>query len=102
MLEDALKSVKSAEDKASERLHDADERSDAILKKANDDAVQMKKNAAGSIKEKAAESLEHFRSDAENRKAEAAEKSVQEVKEMKAAAMTRVDQAVDALINNLA
>ena len=55
MLEDALKSVKSAEDKANDKMKDADARVAAILRKANDDAAQMKKNAADSIKEKAAE-----------------------------------------------
>ena len=101
MLEDALKSVKSAEDKANDKMKDADARVAAILRKANDDAAQMKKNAADSIKEKAAEDLEKFRINADMRRSEAAEKNLQEIKELKAAAMTKADQAVDVLIENL-
>jgi vacuolar-type H+-ATPase subunit H len=102
MLEDALKSVKSAESAAAQKLKDADLKAAEILKKANDDAVQMKKDTAASMRKKAADDLESFDAGAESRKADAAAKDEQEIKEMKAAAMTRAEEAADAIINALA
>lgn len=102
MLEDALKSVRSAEDKASQKLKDADSKAAGIIKKANDDAVQMKNDTAASIKKKAADDIAAFNARAEGIKADALTKDEQDIREMKAAAMTKADQAADALIDALA
>ena len=96
-----MKSVKSAEEKAQAKIKDAEAKAAEILSKANDDAVQMKKDTAASIRKKAADDLESFDSQAESRKAEAAEDDEKEIREMKAAAMTKADEAADALIEAL-
>ena len=54
------------------------------------------------MRKKAADDLESFDKGAESRKADAAAKDEQEIKEMKAAAMTRAEEAADAIINALA
>ena len=101
LIEDSIKAVKEAEQKADALLADARKEADSIVLKAKADAEQVIKDAGENGKANAAEEMDRARIAGESVLAEAAREAAEEVEVLKAATSDKVDDAITAVIRAL-
>ncbi len=101
MIEESIKAVKAAEEKADAMLADARKQADAIVLKAKADAELLVKEAGENGKTSAAEELDRARVAGESVLAEAEKEAAKDVEALKAATEGKIGDAIAAVINDL-
>ena len=101
MIEESIKAVKAAEEKAEAMLADARKEADAIIVKAKADAEQLVKDAGENGKTSAAEEMERARIAGEAVLAEAEKEAAKDVEALKAVTEGKVSDAIVAVMERL-
>ncbi|MCR5304164.1 MAG: hypothetical protein K6E33_06325 [Lachnospiraceae bacterium] len=101
MLEEALNTVKDAEKKAAERIRAAEDEGNKLIEDARKKATDMKENTANEIRQSGMDQVRKAESDLSQSREQAREDVSGEIRDMKAAALTRESKAVDAVIDKL-
>ena len=101
MIEDSIKAVKAAEEKADAMLREARKQADAIILKAQADAGQIVRDAGESGRLSAAEELERARAAGESVLAEAEKEAAAQVDLLKKETSGKIGSAIDQVISGL-
>ena len=101
MLEDALKSVKEAEEKAGVLIQDADAKAASIVEEAKAKAKAMKEETAAKIRSRSLDAEEAARKDGEAKLAEAEGQAQKEADALRQLVEPKRKEAVEAVITSL-
>ena len=101
MLEDALKSVKEAEEKAGILIQEADAKAASIVEEAKAKAKTMKEGTAGKIRSGSQEAEEAARKDSEAKLAEAEVQAKKEADALRQLVEPKREEALEAVITSL-
>ncbi|MBQ7557264.1 MAG: hypothetical protein IJT00_04295 [Lachnospiraceae bacterium] len=101
MLEEALNAVKDAEKKAAQRIRAAEDEGNALIEDARKKAADMKESKVNEIRQNGIEQVKRAEDSLSQSRVQARADVSGEVKELEAAALTRQEKAVDAVIDNL-
>ena len=101
MLEEALNAVKEAEKKAADRIRSAEDEGNALIEDARKKALEMKESTADSIRQRGVDQVKQAEEKLSQSREQARTDISGEIRELTAAALTREEKAVDAVIDSL-